>query len=91
MSIGNQLKNFIINICKYTRCLAIAGNHDVLINRGIDELDKVTAILTKLQTEKPLYILNNDGNYHFKNVTFNFTTMFSKFLTDPPNVRSSLL
>lgn len=85
-----QLKNFIINICKYTRCLAIAGNHDVLINRGIDELDKVTAILTKLQTEKPLYILNNDGNYHFKNVTFNFTTMFSKFLTDPKPKKSNV-
>ena len=77
-----QLKNFIINICKYSRCLIIKGNHEIMLNRDIYELNKLTSVLFSLNTDKPMYLLDNDGNYHFKNVTFTYTSLYSTEVTE---------
>ncbi len=75
-----KAKELIIGICKYVPCIVIPGNHDVLINKGIAELDKLSPILYELKTHKPFYLLTNDGYYHFKNLTFCYTSIYSNKL-----------
>jgi len=76
-------KNFIYNITKITRCLMIIGNHDININNRNNDIDKITAIIDKLESDKPYYIITQNGNYEFKNIIFTFTDLFSNKITEP--------
>ena len=76
-------KNFIYNITKITRCLMIIGNHDININNRTNDIDKITAIIDKLESVKPYYIITKNGNYEFKNIIFTFTDLFSNKITQP--------
>lgn len=80
-----KAKELIIGICKHVPCIVIPGNHDVLINKGMTELDKLSPILYELKTDKPFYLLTNDGYYHFKNVTFGYTSIYSNKILKKKN------
>jgi len=76
-------KDFIINICNYCGCLLIPGNHDINTSNKLDDLNKMTAIIENTQHKHPYYLLSNDGYYHFKNVSFLFTSLFSNEILKP--------
>jgi DNA repair exonuclease SbcCD ATPase subunit/DNA repair exonuclease SbcCD nuclease subunit len=76
-------KKFVLNICKTTRCLIIPGNHDINISNKLDNLDKITAIIEHMEYLHPYYLLSNEGHYHFKNVVFTFTGLFSNNILEP--------
>ncbi len=76
-------KKFILNICKTTRCLIIPGNHDINISNKLDNLDKITAVIEHMEYLHPYYLLSNEGHYHFKNIIFTFTGLFSNNILEP--------
>ena len=74
-------KLFIENICKYTHCIIILGNHDISNGQKYNELSKLESVLYNLKTKNPFYLLIKDGYYEFKNIIFSLTSIFNKTVT----------
>lgn len=72
-------KNFFIMLSDLLPCFVIIGNHD--ISPHGNTIDSLTPILKNLDTKNRIYLLLEDKCYHYNNLTFGVTSMFTKEVT----------
>lgn len=79
------LKDFFVNLSNIAPVILILGNHDINIHMNV--IDSISAIKKYLKTDNEINLLLEDKTYHYNNIIFNNTTMFTNKVTgcDPCN------
>lgn len=76
-------RDFIKNICSYTRVLLTYGNHDITFGSNCNDMSNLESVLSHVDVVNPYYLLVEDGHYEFKNVIFSLTSMYNSKVTPP--------
>jgi DNA repair protein SbcC/Rad50 len=72
-------KKFFIMLSELLPCFVIIGNHDVAPQGNT--IDSLTPILKNLRTKNKIYLLLEDKCYHYNNITFGMTSIFTNIVT----------